>query len=89
MHTPKYQNTLQITKYKLLALIFGRPRPAAYRGHEKISSSILALTFTNCTRIIVVLWDKVLQPNANDGDDLFLGDVVKWQDQFQRSDAAH
>ena len=29
MHTPKYQNTLQITKYKLLALIFGRRPPAA------------------------------------------------------------
>ena len=40
-------------------------------------------------RIVSVLWDKVLKPNANDGDDLFLGDVVKWQDQFQRSDAAH
>ena len=69
MHTPKYQNTLQITKYKLLALIFGRRRPAVYRGHEKISSarepSSLTLTFTNCTRVTAVLWDKVLQPNAN------------------------
>ena len=69
MHTQKYQNTLQITKYKLLALIFGRRHPAAYRGHEKISSarepSSLTLTFTHCTRVISVLWDKVLKPNAN------------------------
>ena len=73
-----------------LSLIMGGRHPAAYRGHEKISSSTLTLTFSICTRVIVVLWDKVLQPNANDDhDDLFLGDVVKWQDQFQRSDAAH
>ena len=58
--TPQNTNkTLQITKYKLLALICGRRRPLAYRGHEKISStrepSSLTLTFTNCTRIIALL----------------------------------